>query len=90
MAFRFHNDCPEIFLAMTHHRLGHAEDAKRWLAKCVEKIEKNGIAYLAGSSWLGFPASGSRNSHQFGASLTEVGRSRNMKKRKLPIQKTSE
>jgi tetratricopeptide (TPR) repeat protein len=29
-----------LFLAMAHHRLGHAAEAKQWLAKAVQWIEK--------------------------------------------------
>ena len=27
-------------LAMTHHRLGHADEARQWLDKAVQKIEQ--------------------------------------------------
>jgi WD40 repeat protein/serine/threonine protein kinase/tetratricopeptide (TPR) repeat protein len=39
----------QLFLAMAHHRLGHADDAKRWLAKAVEQFEK--IEKGAASPW---------------------------------------
>jgi WD40 repeat protein/serine/threonine protein kinase/tetratricopeptide (TPR) repeat protein len=29
-----------LLLAMAHHRLGHADDARRWLDKAVQKIEQ--------------------------------------------------
>jgi serine/threonine protein kinase/tetratricopeptide (TPR) repeat protein len=31
---------PQIFLAMAHHKLGHAEEARRWLAEARSRIEK--------------------------------------------------
>ncbi len=31
---------PWFFLAMTHHRLGHKEEARQWLAKAVKRVEE--------------------------------------------------
>jgi len=31
-----------LFLAMTHHHLGHTEPAREWLAKAAERIEQTG------------------------------------------------
>jgi WD40 repeat protein/tetratricopeptide (TPR) repeat protein/tRNA A-37 threonylcarbamoyl transferase component Bud32 len=38
-----------LFLAMAHHRLGHDEDAKKWLTKAQQWIDGN--AYGSGQPW---------------------------------------
>jgi hypothetical protein len=43
-----------FFLAMTHHRLGHGEEAKEWLDKAVastEKAMREADQGTAGLSW---------------------------------------
>jgi hypothetical protein len=30
----------QLYLAMAHHRLGHIDDARTWLKRSVEQIEK--------------------------------------------------
>jgi Tfp pilus assembly protein PilF len=45
-----------LFLAMAHHRLGHADEAQQWLAKAVREIdtalaEKPGSARAQALSW---------------------------------------
>ncbi len=40
------------FLAMTHHRLGHHEEAKKWLDKAVESTEKALADHEAGKELL--------------------------------------
>jgi tetratricopeptide (TPR) repeat protein len=37
---------PQIFLAMVHHKLGHAEEARRWLAEVRSGIKKNPLEKL--------------------------------------------
>ena len=36
----FSNAFNWLFLAMTHHRLGHTDEARRWLDKAVERIDR--------------------------------------------------
>jgi uncharacterized protein HemY len=47
-----------LFLAMAHHRLGHTEEAKKWLDKAVQWIdnatqEKSRDAVALSLSWRG-------------------------------------
>jgi tetratricopeptide (TPR) repeat protein len=38
-----------LFLAMAHHRLGHAEDARKWLGKAVEWLDQEKDKHAAGT-----------------------------------------
>jgi WD40 repeat protein/tetratricopeptide (TPR) repeat protein/tRNA A-37 threonylcarbamoyl transferase component Bud32 len=39
-----------LFLAMTHHRLGNAEEARRWLNKAAEAVDQSGRENASGSA----------------------------------------
>jgi hypothetical protein len=40
-----------LFLAMAHHRLGHADEAKRWLAKVVTWCEVHRDSLVKRETW---------------------------------------
>ena len=48
------------FLAMAHHRLGHGDEAKRWLDKLVAYQPKDGRRFLLGRRGDPHPASRGR------------------------------
>ena len=54
-----------FFLALAHHKLGHADEAKKWYAKAIGWLEKNGPALAKDSAARGrtppFPRRGGRS-----------------------------
>jgi hypothetical protein len=41
-----------VFLAMAHHRLGEADEARRWLHKVSEAIQGNATGPLRSDAWV--------------------------------------
>jgi predicted Zn-dependent protease len=49
-AFRISSPlCAQIFLALAHHKLGHAEEARRWLAEVRSRIAKEPLEKMSWS-----------------------------------------